>query len=82
MVAIPVQVIEQLVVGFKAFAETDAWVEDDLLFAVGYKKLALLLEKIQHGLVDVATKVVLMHGLRRAHAVHHHVGDMVLAYIR
>ena len=81
MVTIAFQVVEQLIIGIKALAEADAWVEDDLLLAVGFQNFTLLLEKAQHGLVDIAAKRVLVHGFRRAYAVHHHVRDVVLANI-
>ncbi len=56
MISILVQIAEQLIVGFQAFAETDAWVEDDLLVAKGFKNLALSLEEFHDGLMDVTTE--------------------------
>ena len=39
-------------------------------------------EEVHHDLVDVATEGVLVHGLGRADAMHHHVGDVVFADVR
>ena len=70
MVSIAFQVAEQGVVGFQAFAESDAWVQDDLLVAVGFESLTLFFEEVEDGLVDVAIESILVHGLWGAYAVH------------
>ena len=79
IVAVFIQIVEQLIVGFKALSKTDAWIKDDLLLAVCCQNFTLLPEKVQYGLADVATESILVHGLWRSHTVHHHVGDMVFA---
>ena len=80
-VSITIQVVEQLIVGFEALAETDTWIEDDLLLAVSFQGLALLLEKVHHSLVNVVAEGVLVHGLRCAYTVHQHIRDVVFADI-
>ena len=42
----------------------------------------LLLEKVQHGLVNVAAEGVLMHGFWCPDAVHHHIRNVVFSDVR
>ena len=47
--------------------------------AIAFQHSALLLEEVHDGLMDVAVKAVLMHGLWCPDAVHQDIGDAVLS---
>ena len=82
VMAVTIKVAEQGVVRFEAFAKSYARVEDDPLVAVSLQHVTLLFEEVEHRLVDVAVQLILVHRLGRAHAMHQHVGDVVLADVR
>ena len=82
VVSITFQVAEESIVSLKALAEADAGVKENLLWAIAFQDAASVFEEFHDGLVDVALECILVHGLWGSDAMHHHVGNVVLADIR